>query len=130
MGIRVIANGSWGFAAGNEVTKDAVAKIAERAVAVAKANSKILKETRFNLRLKKGYGEVSWKRAPIEKNAFEVPIKEKIELLMAANGAALAGGANFVNSSIFSINEQKYFASTDGSYITTRIYTAFTLTSR
>lgn len=129
VGIRVIANGSWGFAASNDVTKDGVAKTAERAVAVAKANSKILKEP-VQLAPQKGYGEVSWK-TPIEKNAFEVPIKEKIDLLMAANGAALAGGANFVNSSIFSINEQKYFASTDGSYIDQdihRIYPNFTVT--
>ncbi len=29
----------------------------------------------------------------------------------------MQGGANFVNSAIFAVNEQKYFASTDGSYI-------------
>jgi TldD protein len=36
----------------------------------------------------KGYGEVSWK-TPIEKNAFEVPIKEKVDLLLGANAAAM-----------------------------------------
>ena len=41
VGIRVIANGCWGFAATNNVTKDAIAKAAEQAVAVAKANAKI-----------------------------------------------------------------------------------------
>src|SRR5690349_126704 len=41
VGIRVIANGCWGFSATNEVTREGVAKCAERAVAVAKANSKI-----------------------------------------------------------------------------------------
>ncbi|HMF69969.1 MAG TPA: DNA gyrase modulator, partial [Flavitalea sp.] len=41
IGIRVIANGCWGFAATNNVTKDAIAKAAEQAVAVAKANAKI-----------------------------------------------------------------------------------------
>src|SRR5258706_16071543 len=42
VGIRVIANGAWGFAATNIVTKEEIAKTAEKAVAVAKANSKIL----------------------------------------------------------------------------------------
>ena len=42
VGIRVIANGCWGFAATNHVTKDGIAKTAEKAVAVAKANAKIL----------------------------------------------------------------------------------------
>lgn len=129
VGIRVIANGCWGFAAGNTVTKEGVAKIAERAVAVAKANAKIGGKP-VELAPQKGYGEVSWK-TPIEKNAFEVPIKEKIDLLLTANGEAMKGGASFVNSQIFAINEQKYFASTDGSYIDQdihRIYPNFSVT--
>ena len=40
VGIRVIANGTWGFAATNTVTPDGIKKAAERAVAIAKANSK------------------------------------------------------------------------------------------
>ena len=64
----------------------------------------------------KGYGEVSW-RTPIEKNAFEVPVGEKADLLLAAADAALKSGAKFVQGLLFLVNEQKYFASTDGSYI-------------
>ncbi len=115
VGIRVIANGCWGFAATNDVTKEGMAKTAARAVAVAKANAKIGGKP-VELAPQKGFGEVSWK-APIERNAFEVPIKEKIDLLLTANGIAMKGGASFVNSGIAAINEQKYFASTDGSYI-------------
>ena len=129
VGIRVLANGSWGFAATNIVTAEEIAKTAEKAVAVAKANSKI-QGTPVQLAPQKGYGEVSWK-TPIVKNAFEVPVGEKIDLLMACNAAAMAGGANFVNSAIFAVNEQKYFASTDGSYIDQdihRIYPNFTVT--
>lgn len=120
VGIRVLADGCWGFAAGNTVTKEGVAKIAERAVAVAKANAKLGSKP-VQLAPQKGFGEVSWK-TPIERNAFEVPIKEKIDLLLTANGEAIKLGANFVNSTIFSINEQKYFASTDGSYIDQNIH--------
>ncbi|WCT11380.1 TldD/PmbA family protein [Mucilaginibacter jinjuensis] len=129
VGIRVLADGCWGFAAGNTVTKEGVAKIAERAVAVAKANAKLGSKP-VQLAPQKGFGEVSWK-TPIEKNAFEVPIKEKIDLLLTANGEAIKLGANFVNSTIFSINEQKYFASTDGSYIDQdihRLYPNFQVT--
>jgi len=126
VGIRVIANGTWGFASTNNVTDAGLAKTAQQAVAIAKANSKVQKEP-VKLAPQKGYGEVAWK-APIEKNAFEVPIKEKVDLLLAANGAALSNGASFVNSALFQVNEQKYFASTDGSYIDQdihRIYPTF-----
>ncbi|MFD0793271.1 TldD/PmbA family protein [Mucilaginibacter litoreus] len=129
VGIRVIANGCWGFAATNEVTKEGIAKTAQRAVAVAKANAK-LGSAPVQLAPQKGYGEVSWK-TPIEKNAFEVPIKEKVDLLLGANASAISGGANFVNSMIFAVNEQKYFASTDGSYIDQdvhRLYPSFSVT--
>ncbi|RYY30081.1 MAG: TldD/PmbA family protein [Chitinophagaceae bacterium] len=129
MGIRVIANGSWGFAALNNLDKDSVAKAARTAVQIAKVNSKLLTEP-VQLAPQKGYGEVNWK-TPIEKNGFEVPIKEKLDLLLAVNAAAMAGGASFVNSSLFLINEQKYFASTDGSYIDQdvhRLWPTFTVT--
>ena len=129
VGIRVIVNGCWGFAAGNMVSKEGVAKTAERAVAVARANARV-GGAPVQLAPQKGYGEVSWK-TPIEKNAFEVPIKEKVDLLLNANSVAMQGGANFVNSNLFMVNEQKYFASTDGSYIDQdihRIYPAFNVT--
>ncbi|MFC6223439.1 TldD/PmbA family protein [Hymenobacter artigasi] len=115
VGIRVIANGTWGFAATNVVTEASLAKAAQLAVAIAKANAKVQKE-KVQLAPQKGYGEVSWK-TPIQQNAFEVPVAQKVELLLAANAKALDNGASFVNSSLFQINEQKYFASTDGSYI-------------
>ena len=129
-GIRVIAGGSWGFAATNDVSDASLAKTAQLAVAMAKANAKTQKEP-VQLAPQKGYGEVSW-RTPIKQNAFEVPVAQKAELLLAANAAALANGANFVNSSLFQVNEQKYFASTDGSYIDQdihRIWPTFTVTA-
>jgi TldD protein len=115
MGIRVIAGGSWGFAATDKLDKDSIARTAELAVSIAKENARLLIEP-VQLAPQKGYGEVSWK-APIEKNAFEVPVKEKADLLLSVNDAAMKNGANFINSFLFLVNEQKYFASTDGSYI-------------
>lgn len=126
MGIRVIANGSWGFAAIDKMDKDNIAKAAEQAVAIAKENARLLTEP-VRLAPQKGYGEVSWK-APIEKNSFQVPIKEKVDLLLSVNDAAMKAGADYINSILFMVNEQKYFASTDGSYIDQdvhRIWPAF-----
>ncbi|SMB94061.1 peptidase U62 modulator of DNA gyrase [Hymenobacter roseosalivarius DSM 11622] len=129
-GVRVLANGTWGFAATNTVTEAGLAKAAQLAVQIAKANSKVQKE-QVKLAPVKGHGEVAWK-TPIQQNAFEVPIAQKVELLLAANAKALDNGANFVNSALFQINEQKYFASTDGSYIDQdvhRIWPTFDVTA-
>ena len=114
-GIRVIANGAWGFAATNDLSEDGVAAAAAQAVGIAKANAKIQTEP-VQLAPTPGVGEVSW-ATPIMRNAMEVPIKQKVDLLMSVNNAALKSGADFIRSIMFLVNEQKYFASTDGSYI-------------
>jgi TldD protein len=129
IGIRVIAGGSWGFASTDRLDNDGIARAAELAVSIARENARLQKEP-VRLAPQKGYGEVSWK-TPIVKNGFEVPIKEKAELLLAVNAAAMKSGASWVNSSLFLVNEQKYFASTDGSYIDQdihRIWPTFTVT--
>jgi len=116
VGVRVIADGCWGFAAIVDAKSEKdTAKAAEEAVAIAKANARLMKSPVI-LAPQKGFGEVSWK-APIKRNAFEVPIQEKVDLLLGVNDAAMKNGANYVNSLLFMVNEQKYFASTDGSYI-------------
>ena len=130
IGIRVIANGTWGFASTNNVTEDGIKKATQQAVAIAKANSKIQKEP-VQLAPVESHGEVSWK-TPIKKDFKKVPVSEKVDLLLSANAAAMENGANFVNSGLFMVNEQKYFASTEGSYIDQdvhRIWPTFNVTA-
>ncbi len=115
VGIRVIANGTWGFSSTNDVTPDGIAAASRRAVAIAKANSRLQTEP-VQLAPVRPAGEVSW-RTPIRVNAFEIPVQEKVDLLLATGDAALKAGATFINSRLAFVNEQKYFASTDGSYI-------------
>ncbi len=129
IGIRVIAGGCWGFAATDKLDHDGIAQAAALAVSIAKENARLLTEP-VQLAPQKGYGEVSWK-TPIQKNGFDIPIKEKAELLLAVNAEAMKTGASFVDSALFLVNEQKYFASSDGSYIDQdihRIWPTFTVT--
>ena len=130
IGVRVIADGTWGFAATSDVTPDSIAATARKAVAVARANAKF-QTTPVQLAPVEGVGDVQW-RTPIKKNAFEVPIKDKVELLMDVNNAAMENGANFITSVLFQVNEKKFFASTDGSFIDQdvhRIWTPFFATA-
>ncbi|MFC5513006.1 TldD/PmbA family protein [Massilia jejuensis] len=115
VGVRVICNGAYGFAATSDMTADGVANAARQAVAIAKANARLQAEP-VRLAPVKGVGEVSW-ATPYKKDWRTVPIKDKAELLIAANKAGMDNGANFMQSMLFQVNQQKYFASTDGSYI-------------
>ncbi len=130
VGIRVLVNGCWGFASTSVVTEASLAATARLAAEIAKADAKVQKEP-VQLAPQKGYGEVSWK-TPIQQSAFEVPVKQKSDLLLAANAAAMDAGANYINSALFQVNEQKYFASTDGSYIDQdvhRLWPTFSVTA-
>ena len=130
VGVRVIVNGAWGFAATHQSTADGVAAAVANAVAIARANARIQNKP-VQLAPTPGVGEVSW-QTPIKQNAMAVPIKDKVELLLAVNAAAMNAGANFINSTLFLVNEQKYFASSDGSYIDQdvhRIWLPFTATA-
>ena len=115
VGVRVLCNGAYGFAATSDMSPDAVAGAARQAVAIAKANARLQSEP-VRLAPVKGVGEVAW-ATPVKKDWRTVPIKEKAELLIAANKAGMDGGASFMQSLMFQVNQQKYFASTDGSYI-------------
>ena len=114
-GVRVLADGAWGFAATHVQTPEAVAQATRTALSIAKANAR--NQTRkVELAPTPALGEVRW-ATPIRKNGMEVPIKDKVDLLLSVNAAAMKAGADFFNSTLFLINEQKYFASTDGSYV-------------
>jgi TldD protein len=115
VGVRVIAGGAYGFAATNAMTPDAVANAARQAVAIARANARLQTEP-VRLAPVKGVGEVAWS-TPFTRDWRTVPVKQKAEMLIAANKAGLDAGASFMTANLFQVNQQKYFASTDGSYI-------------
>jgi TldD protein len=130
VGVRVLASGAYGFVSTNVMTPDSVAEAARQAVAIAKANAR-LQSAPVQLAPVKGVGEVAW-ATPFKKDWRAVPIKEKAEMLIAANKAGMDAGASFMQSTLFQVNQQKYFASTDGSYIDQdvhRLWSPFTATA-
>jgi TldD protein len=112
-GIRVLVDGTWGFAASREVTVDEVARVAGIAVAQARAN-RAAQRRPVELAPLDWTGRGEW-RSPMEIDPFEIPIEDKIALLLEANQAALAvGGVAFVSSNMSFLREEKFFASTEG----------------
>jgi TldD protein len=112
-GIRVIANGSWGFAASSELTPDEIDRVARLAVQQARENASA-RRTPLVLAPVERYPDAVW-RSPIEIDPFDVSVEEKVALLLKANEAALGvKGVRFVNSSIASVRQDRLFASTEG----------------
>ncbi len=114
-GIRVIVDGTWGFASSSVVTKEEIARVAAQAAAIARANRKVNAEP-VRLSPVESY-DTSW-NTPVKKNPFDMPLQPKLDLLLQINDEALkVNGASFVSASMQFVNEQKYFASTEGSHI-------------
>jgi TldD protein len=126
----VLVNGAWGFAATNRVEPAAARAAAEQAVAIARANA--ILATRKVVLADADKVVASWTN-PIKRDPFEVPLDTKIQFLMKLNEAAMGvKGVSFVNSQILFVDEQKYFASTEGSRITQRLirtYPQFSVTA-
>ena len=60
--------------------------------------------------------------SPIKVDPFNVPIADKVALLIAANEAALKNGARFVNSGMNFLREEKTFANTEGALTVQTLY--------
>ena len=130
LGLRVLVNGAWGFAATNRVDPAAARAAADQAVAIARANAVLASRKVVLAGADKAVA--SWAN-PIKRDPFEVPLDAKTAFLMKLNETAMkVPGVSFVSSQILFVDEQKYFASSEGSRITQRLvrtYPQFTATA-
>jgi len=112
-GVRVLVKGAWGFAASHRVTAESVYRVTAQAVDIARANAAYQRRPIQMVPAAKAVA--TWKSA-FDKDPFEVPLENKIEFLLKLNQAAMRPkGASFVTSGLSFHNEQKFYASTDGS---------------
>jgi len=112
--VRVIVNGAWGFASSSTLSEAEIEKISRLSCEIAKANKSVQKSF-IELAPVPVYND-TWK-TPIRKSSFDVSVDEKINLLISINEKAKTFGADFCFSYINSVNEWKYFASSEGSHI-------------
>jgi TldD protein len=122
-GVRVLAQGAWGFAASRDLTPAEVDRVAALAVTQAKANRRALQRP-VTLAPTAAVKEGRW-RSPIETDPFDISVDEKVALLLRANAEALKGGARFVNSSLAFVRDHKTYASTDDVFTVQEVYRCF-----
>jgi TldD protein len=118
LGLRVIKNGTWGFAATRNVDLENGKFAARDAVSMAEENSK-LQTIPLDLAPVAAV-QAEWK-TPIEKNPFDISFKDRAQFLldMHALGASVPIGGNKLTlySDLNAVREEKYFASSEGSKI-------------
>jgi TldD protein len=115
VGVRVLVDGTWGFAATPFVTVDAVRRATEAAVGIARANARF-QRTRITL-APVAAAKAAWQSA-FKTDPFDVALDDKIQFLLKLNRAAMeTKGVTFVDSSMRWISEHKLLATSDGSRI-------------
>ena len=119
-GLRVLADGAWGFSASYDVTRDAIARAAAEAVEIARANAP-LRRRPVELAATPSYRDTY--RTRIVTDPFSVPIEQKLELLRsAAEQARKNAGVFSVMGRIDARLEDRFFASSEGSVIEQHVY--------
>jgi TldD protein len=115
VGIRVIADGAWGFAASKDLSRTAVENTAARAVAIARASAQVKRE---NVRLAPEKAVRAEWTSPFRIDPFSISVEQNLELLMKIDAELRAvAGVTLAETSMNVRREESWFASSEGTDI-------------
>ncbi len=115
LGVRVIADGAWGFASTDRLTREGIEACAAMAVAVARASA-LAKRHDVVLTPELPYVD-TWQN-PFIKDPFRIPMEQQIDLLLAADAEMRkVQGVTLAETSMSFRRIEQFFASTIGSRI-------------
>jgi TldD protein len=115
LGVRVMAQGCWGFASTDRLTKEGVQSCAARAVSIARASA-LAKKHDVVLVPEKAYVD-TWQN-PFIKDPFAIPMERQLDLLLAADvEMRRVAGITLAEGSMQFRRLEQWYASTLGSRI-------------
>jgi len=115
IGVRVIAEGAWGFASTDRLTREGVQACAAEAVAIARASA-LAKRHDVVLAPEAPYVD-TW-QSPFVKDPFRIPVERQIALLLAADAEMRkVPGLTLAETSMVFRRQEQSFVSTLGSRI-------------
>jgi len=122
IGIRVIADGGFGFAATDDLSRDGVDRCAARAVEIAKASARV-KAHELHL-VPEPPAKAEW-TSPCKIDPFAIPIEKNLELLFAIDEALRkVKGVTLAETNMNFRRYEQWFYSTEGAEIHQTIVTS------
>jgi TldD protein len=116
LGVRTLVNGCWGFAATSVMTRPSAQTAARDAVAMSRAARAV---QRHPVELAPAAAVTGTWMTPVRRDPIDVPLEEKISLLLAANQAALkVKGVRYASSSLAALREVKTLVTSEGTNVT------------
>ncbi|MGH3423373.1 MAG: TldD/PmbA family protein [Nocardioidaceae bacterium] len=115
--VRVVLDGTWGFASTDELTPEAAVRTAEEAVRVAQVSAAINAE-RIELADEPVHDDVTWV-SDYEQDPFAVPVAEKVDRLGTWSRRLLASPVvDHVSAALQQVVENKFYADLAGTSTT------------
>jgi TldD protein len=120
-GVRVIADGAWGFAASDDMTKSAVEGTAARAVEIARASARV-KQRDIQMAQEKA-ATAEW-TSPFQIDPFATSVEQNIELLLKVDSELRSvQGVTLAETNMNFRREEQWFYSSEGADIHQTKYT-------
>jgi TldD protein len=120
-GVRLLVDGAWGFASSRSLNGDEVDRVTELAFTIARASALVSQER--PVRLGPAVTSQGTYTTPIESDPFNIPVEEKLAILMAADGyMARVEGVKVRQGNMTAIREHKLFANSEGAFTDQTIY--------
>jgi TldD protein len=115
IGVRVIANGAWGFASVDDLSRASVEGVASRAVAIARASARV-KDGELRLSAEKP-AKADW-TGECRIDPFTTSIEQNLELLMNVDGELRSvEGVTLAETQVHFRRYEQWFYSSEGSDI-------------
>src|SRR5215471_13852293 len=115
VGVRVLVNDSWGFAASDDLGRESVERTAAHAVEIAKASARV-KEHPVRLAAEPAV-KIEW-ASPCRIDPFTTSIEQNLDLLMKVDAELLSvQGVTLAESGMHFGRYEQWFYSTEGSEI-------------
>jgi TldD protein len=115
-GVRVIADGAWGFASSASLNSQEIDRVTGLAVNIARASALVQKNSGVNLGpLVSTVGDYHTR---VEIDPFSIPVEEKIDLLLQAEAEMRrVQGVRVTQGNLVCLRENKAFSNSEGSLV-------------
>jgi len=121
-GVRVLADGAWGFASSRELTSEEIDRVTALALSIARASALVPGE---KVDMGPPITSQGSYQTPLQIDPFDIPLEEKVDLLIQADRQmAQVDKIRVRRGNLTFIREVKWFANTEGASTEQTIYEA------
>ncbi|HUF40121.1 MAG TPA: TldD/PmbA family protein [Anaerolineales bacterium] len=113
-GVRVLANGAWGFASSRDLSPEEIDRVTAEALAIAAASARVPGE---KIDLGPPVTSQGTYRTPVEIDPFSISLEEKLDVLLKADAEmARIPAVRVRQGNLVFIDERKWFANSEGAF--------------